>query len=609
MGAPRLVPSPASWARRAWGLAFSVLYGARGDGATDDRAALARMDATGGALYLAPGVYRIGSDLIISGRLQLAAGAILKPDAGVTLTVAGEIDATRSAHFDLSAGGVVDLKDPSPLPPQWFGAVADGATDDAPAMQSAVRCIQRNGLPGLDLTRGRYYLASPVLISAAQDFSIFGPRSGTLGSGDDRGLITGAPGLRCMFDYGEGQNLGITASFVADGIVADGYTGAASPAVVACIEVTTLFNGPARPFYVERCSMQDFGTAAVYVTANTNAALGQVVLERNTFRYNGAAFLSPAGRIMNFRFVGNLSEQGGRIEISGQGVSGACTVTDNMLEGQSNPVILAPALGNVLVERNYFEGCSGSQIISIDGDNAQSTVEIGPNHYLSTTAARKLVAGDVVLSIKPDSLLVGYSDVVLGRLHGNSRLGGRSFACTTGAVQGGGLGACLDPEGFAMRAAPTHYAATVALLNANTYPLAQTPWGGHYVRSRTANSGPYQPGMALAVGDVLVVCVLVRYSDAPDSGASSTGWARLLDLSDGTQRAEGTAGHSLLGPWCLHVFQLVSDRAITAANVDVEYNPYGSAAGVGAGADVAGVWIAKVDPAKPWVTPYFPEGI
>ncbi|MFD2328455.1 hypothetical protein ACFSR7_04280 [Cohnella sp. GCM10020058] len=107
-------------------------FGASGNGTKDDSEALSQAVQTaivssdtggGNTVTLGPGVYRISSDIVLPASLtyRFADGAMLAPDAGVTVTVLGSIEAGMSAVF----GGSGSYKGPMAAPvvlPQWFGA-------------------------------------------------------------------------------------------------------------------------------------------------------------------------------------------------------------------------------------------------------------------------------------------------------------------------------------------------------------------------------------------------------------------------------------------------------------------------------------------------------
>lgn len=144
-GSPKDYPS--RWSRvvsQAWaelsGKPETVSNAAR-NGTTDDRAALAAADAAaavaGNPLILLAGVHRIASNLTITAPVHFQPGAILKPDSGITVTLSGGMTSALRKVFDLSAGGTVSVRKVPVVYPQWWGAAADGSTDDTSALQAA----------------------------------------------------------------------------------------------------------------------------------------------------------------------------------------------------------------------------------------------------------------------------------------------------------------------------------------------------------------------------------------------------------------------------------------------------------------------------------------
>lgn len=128
----------------AW---YDVRYrDATGDGVTDDRAAInnAATDASSGMLFFpateGSATYLIGTNLTLDETLWIGSGAVLKPDAGITLTLTGQIVDTNDQIFDLSAGGVVDLSGAAlrTYNVRWWGATGNGTTDDTTACQHAI---------------------------------------------------------------------------------------------------------------------------------------------------------------------------------------------------------------------------------------------------------------------------------------------------------------------------------------------------------------------------------------------------------------------------------------------------------------------------------------
>src|SRR3954463_7324942 len=88
---------------------------AASDGTTDARSAILSAVATGNC-YLSPGIYRVASNMTLTGTVNFAPGAVLKPASGVTVTMDCLIVAGRYQIFDLTLGGSVVNRT---LPPRF----------------------------------------------------------------------------------------------------------------------------------------------------------------------------------------------------------------------------------------------------------------------------------------------------------------------------------------------------------------------------------------------------------------------------------------------------------------------------------------------------------
>lgn len=139
--------------------------GATGDGVADEIPPLSTllMSISGQkeVLYFPKGVYRFGSNLSFPRHLRLVLdrGAVLAPDAGVTLTV----DASLWTGLHLIFGGqgqIAGSLGEHRYYPQWWGAAADGTADDAPAINRAVRAASDAGGGTVYLAKGVYRLAT-----------------------------------------------------------------------------------------------------------------------------------------------------------------------------------------------------------------------------------------------------------------------------------------------------------------------------------------------------------------------------------------------------------------------------------------------------------------
>jgi hypothetical protein len=126
---PAAEGGPGRWVRVVQGDVYNVAWWApdrTGAAASDTavQAADAAASAAGVGLLFPSGTYRLAQSYAFLSPLEFSVGALLRPLAGVTLTLA-ETPAASFARpiFDLSASGVVRVARPTgPLCPSWWGA-------------------------------------------------------------------------------------------------------------------------------------------------------------------------------------------------------------------------------------------------------------------------------------------------------------------------------------------------------------------------------------------------------------------------------------------------------------------------------------------------------
>src|SRR5882762_9719152 len=98
-------------------------------GTSDTRSILNQANSLGIALYLAAGTYRISSAITLNVPLLFEFGAILKPDAGITVTLNAPIWAGPWRIFNMSNSGAIingllrPMTDGARIPVEWMGAV------------------------------------------------------------------------------------------------------------------------------------------------------------------------------------------------------------------------------------------------------------------------------------------------------------------------------------------------------------------------------------------------------------------------------------------------------------------------------------------------------
>ncbi len=182
-------------------------YGATGDGATDESAAinLAVTAAANKWLVFPPGTYKISANVTIAATVHLVMlkGAIISVDSGKTLT----INATSNDGFyqRFSGDGTVTfaIYAVNKCHPEWWGASGDDTDDDSTAVQSAID----SGCSWVEFGGGDFY------------FTNIGLTTGSL-----NGLtITGAG----RSDGGRGTrwfNNNTTSLFITDGTGSQSFT-------------------------------------------------------------------------------------------------------------------------------------------------------------------------------------------------------------------------------------------------------------------------------------------------------------------------------------------------------------------------------------------------
>jgi hypothetical protein len=163
--------------------------GAIGDGLADDYNALfeaAKKQGTSGAIFLPPGTYAVGTSLTIACQVIFAFGAKLKPDTGVTVTLAGPVTtAPGDGIIAIGTGGTVNVTGPlnagGVLDVRTFGAKGDGVTDDTAAIQRAFGAAPDGGV--VRFASGGEYLYTGEVIVLNRALTIEGEGAVLVGGG------------------------------------------------------------------------------------------------------------------------------------------------------------------------------------------------------------------------------------------------------------------------------------------------------------------------------------------------------------------------------------------------------------------------------------------
>jgi hypothetical protein len=144
-------------------------FGAKGDGTTDDSAALAAADAIG-ATYFTSGVYYIGANTTFTSKTYFGAGASLKIASGVTVTFNERIDAARQNLFTFIGTAAVLLSGEGShaVYPEWFGVFPNrSSVDAAPLLQTLSNSVIAGRECFIPFAAGTYYLNGVVNWSRA----------------------------------------------------------------------------------------------------------------------------------------------------------------------------------------------------------------------------------------------------------------------------------------------------------------------------------------------------------------------------------------------------------------------------------------------------------
>ncbi|HEX7117795.1 MAG TPA: glycosyl hydrolase family 28-related protein [Longimicrobiales bacterium] len=148
------------------GAVFNVRHpsiGARGDGAADDGAVLRALEASH---YVVPaGRYRIAgeSEIPAGAALTVLRGAEFVLDPGASLRVRGAFDAGAYPVFSGAGQVTFDPGAADGILPQWWGARADGRSDDTAAIRAALAASASVYLP-----QGEYRITSTIDIGHAK---------------------------------------------------------------------------------------------------------------------------------------------------------------------------------------------------------------------------------------------------------------------------------------------------------------------------------------------------------------------------------------------------------------------------------------------------------
>lgn len=333
------------------GAGFNVkAYGALGDGATDDRQKIVdtATAAGSGGLIFGPGTYLVNTNLTINNEVQLEPGAMLRPAAGVTITINRFRHAGNRQVFDLSLGGSVVFGTSATYNavPQWWGAPDDYTGDATAAFQAWAVC----GAKALRLPSGTYDVRGNVPLTSATRVNIRGGGLGTSiyfnPAAHDTSLFSATSGDNYVF---EGFQVYNNNNQSKSGIVAFSFATSEVSALtfrnvyIQGFDKNAIVLDSAQYLLVDRCRFMETrkggGTPAEAIRVNT--------------------FLNAAN-ILNSRFTGNDKS----IRVNTTTSSNAIRIAGCSFEAEGNGVgafvdntIEIDNARGITFQGNYVEGC------------------------------------------------------------------------------------------------------------------------------------------------------------------------------------------------------------------------------------------------------------
>ena len=283
-----------------------------------------------------------------------------------------------------------------------FGAVGNGTTNDTAAIQTAVNYVISNNLGSLYFPTGTYLCSTPVTLNmdAGNGIRLYGTSlAGFVGAQPGGTRIRGGAAIESIFIITK-TNLFVAGgySFECEHIdfesLDDGTTGP-----VAAIK-NKIAGAPQRPFVVKNCNFTGFKKAIVSDISGTGGlttGLCQVIIRENNFVENSFALYASGGlgSILDLVFCDNNAENGGSIYINGLG--GTFNISDNLMEGQPDAIVLIAGLANGIIARNYFESNSGN-LISFAASNPGSSLTLEDLYILNSTTSTVTVSGCSLIS-------------------------------------------------------------------------------------------------------------------------------------------------------------------------------------------------------------------
>lgn len=200
-------------------------FGAAANGTTNDRGALFTANSIGSSLYFPPGTYKISSNLTFTVPLIFDSGAILKPDAGITVTINSAVNAGPWQIFNTTNSGALitgAIRVPHRFMIEWWGA-GQGASDDSAAINACCLAAYTAGVIGIQWQAKTYNITNPVYPSGSSTGVFDSPSWYGMGKRRTTINMSAIQGVQCIGGAGQQnaatiEDMGFTGSAGAVGI-------------------------------------------------------------------------------------------------------------------------------------------------------------------------------------------------------------------------------------------------------------------------------------------------------------------------------------------------------------------------------------------------------
>jgi len=484
---------------------------------------------------------------------------------------------------------VVSVKD--------FGAVGDGVASDDVAVQKAIDYMYANNICTLYFPDGTYYFNQPVTIlfdgvPALNSFRFIGTSTACMGSASNPGplysgsTITGKTGITSMFIFSK-TDLTVGNGYAFECSNISFISGLGIGPLSAFVNYVGGY--PARPFVIKNCYFWGFSKAIVsdITTSGLSTGICQVTIRENNFISGDyALYAKGQNAILDLDFSNNCSEGGARIFTDTGALGGSFRITDNLMEGQADAIVLNVGLGAGEIARNYFELNTGYLIYVVA--SAPSALNLGPN-YITNCSGAKVFVGNLYLTTTQNLEDFGVKLFMDGLTISSIQNAGTLYTTDGCSVN-------LSLPYVPMLTSVTPGTLTTGAWYPNGGSSQVTPIGTCNVETITASSSVY-PAYTFASGDWIVVMTIARRVSG--SGGLYVGIYSNTGAFCGNSGTTASIGNAAIGEW-VFVMRVVQVTAASAASYRVRW-----AVQSGTVCDIASTYVYRISTPTANVTPIY----